>query len=161
MSNMKGKISSRLQRFRTSISQKRRAAHLALILLAITTASCSISNHKTSTHEIKRVPSNVVKILNRASCLGSKFECSQIKADTVWKVCLKNGYQERNPVGEVASSRSIREVFAETMIETTRGSKQIEKIDQNGVVNIVEVPEERQDSKPVSAECVGSEYITK
>lgn len=154
-------MTSRLQGFRISISHMRIKAHFALILLALMTASCNTSDQQVLAPEIRELPSNVVKTLNRASCLGSKFECSQIEADTIWKVCLKNGYQERNPVGEVASSRSIREVFAETMTETTSGTKQIEKIDQNGVVNIVEIPEDRQDSKLVSAECVGSEYIIK
>lgn len=105
---------------------------------------------------------NVVKVLNRVACVQDLLDsCSQDTIDSIWKLCLKNGYTDSMPPKtRVASSRDLRELVSGTVEISYMKQNLTESTDSYGIVT--ETPSEPTRTtynREVSGYCIGSEYI--
>ena len=106
--------------------------------------------------------SNVVKVLNRVTCVQDLLDsCSQDTIDSIWRLCLKNGYTESmSPMAKVASSRDLRELVSGTVEISYMKQNLTESTDSYGIVTETpSKPTRTTYNREASGYCIGSEYI--
>lgn len=104
--------------------------------------------------------SNVVKVLDRITCNNIFDSCSGEIGKIIWDACLRDGFAESMPEGNVISSRDLREL-TKGFITVKHSQPMVrEETDENGIVTTTKVaPKEWETQSAVSGYCIGSEYI--
>ena len=123
------------------------------------TARSSSLNAQDNKDKSDTKPSNVTKVLNRVQCIYSY--CDQNTIDTIWQICLENGYQTEMPTGSIQNSRDMKELVSGTRVRTRTETSTSQQTDINGIVTNVETtPVEKSYTAKYEGYCLGSEYIS-
>ena len=112
-----------------------------------------------SNSSVPKVLTRSVKVLNRVSCHASQSECPQSLIDQIWKICIRNGYQEKPSLTNILSSREIRELVNEVDSVTKKKLTYKYEEDEMGIVARVPVTKLVTVEKTTKGYCIGSEYI--